>query len=219
LSNYNATIDETTTWKLIHQERATLADALDELSGAQWAAPSLCAGWTVQVAAGHVMAGAEQTRLNFVRAMAANGFRFNTMIDRVARRSGQLTPAEIIARLRARTTTTNGPPAPALTMLGEVVVHGADILRPLGIAGQVAPEALAGCLTMYTKVSFPVGTKKRIAGLKLVATDIGWSYGSGPEVSGPGEALMLAMTGRKAGLGELSGDGLGTLRARMDAAS
>ncbi len=37
-------------------------------------------------------------------------------------------------------------------------------------------------------------------------------------VSGPGRALLLAMTGRAAGLGDLSGDGLGTLRARMGAA-
>jgi hypothetical protein len=70
---------------------------------------------------------------------------------------------------------------------------------------------------MYTKVSFPVGTKKRIQGLKLAAIDLDWSHGSGPEVSGPGQALLLVMTGRAAGLGDLSGGGVGALRDRMTA--
>jgi uncharacterized protein (TIGR03083 family) len=209
------TIDDTTTWKLIHRERAALADTLEGLSESQWAAKSLCDGWSVQVTAAHVLAGAEQTGSNFFKGMAANGFRFNTMMDRVARRTAIEGPDEIIARLRARTTTTNHPPAPIMTMLGEVVVHGADIRQPLGIASDVAPEATSACLSMYEKASFPVGAKKRIQGLKLVATDVGWTHGSGPEVSGPGEALLLAMTGRDGGLTDLSGDGLTQLRARM----
>ena len=60
------------TWKLIHGERQALAETLDGLASEQWTAPSLCAGWTVQVAAGHVMAGAEQTGPAFVRDLAAS---------------------------------------------------------------------------------------------------------------------------------------------------
>jgi uncharacterized protein (TIGR03083 family) len=212
------TIDDSTTWKLIHHQRAALADTLETLSPAQWARPSLCRGWSVQVAAAHVMAGAEQTGPTFVRDMAAHGFRFNAMIDRVAQRSGTLSPEEIIGRLRARATTTNHPPAPIMTMLGEVVVHGADICRPLGVATDVAPEAAAACLTMYTAVSFPVGTKKRIAGLHLQATDVDWSHRSGAVVSGPSQGLLLAMTGRARGLDDLEGDGVQELRTRMGVA-
>ena len=54
-----------------------------------------------------------------------------------------------------------------------------------------------------------------MAGLKLTAADVGWSHGAGPEVSGPGLALLLAMAGRPSGLAELAGDGLGQLRSRM----
>ncbi len=203
------------TWKLIHHERQALAETLDGLASEQWAAPSLCAGWTVQVAAGHVMAGAEQTGPAFVRDLAASGFRFNTMIDRVARDRGTLPPGEIIRRLRARTTTTNHPPAPVVTMLGEVVVHSEDIRRPLGITAQVPAEAITAGLAMYSGAGFPIGSKKRVAGLKLTATDVGWSHGTGPEVSGPGLFLLLAMAGRPGGLIELAGDGLGQLRSRM----
>jgi uncharacterized protein (TIGR03083 family) len=203
------------TWELIHHERRALAETLDSLTSEHWAAPSLCAGWTVQVAAGHVMAGAEQTGPAFVRDLAAAGFRFNTMIDRVARDRGTLPPAEIIRRLRARTTTTNRPPAPVVTMLGEIVVHSEDIRRPLGITAEVPPEAVTACLTMYSGAGFPLGSKQRVAGLNLTATDVGWSHGAGPEVSGPGRSLLLAMAGRPSGLTELTGDGLGQLRSRM----
>jgi len=210
-----STIDATTTWKLIHHQRAALADTLETLSPAQWARPSLCGGWSVQVAAAHVMAGAEQTGPSFFKDMTAHGFRFNVMIDRVAQRFATLPTEEIIARLRARTTTTNHPPAPIMTMLGEVVVHSADICRPLRVATDVAPEAATACLAMFTNVSFPVGTKKRVAGLHLQATDVGWSHGSGPVVAGPSQGLLLAMTGRARGLDDLEGDGLQELRNRM----
>jgi hypothetical protein len=52
----------------------------------------------------------------------------------------------------------------------------------------------------------------------MVATDVGWSHGTGPEVSGPGLAMLMAMTGRADGLEELSGEGLPTLRQRMTSA-
>jgi hypothetical protein len=50
--------------------------------------------------------------------------------------------------------------------------------------------------------------------LRLVATDLGWSYGLGPEVRGPAEALMLAVAGRKIVLDELVGDGIRKLADR-----
>ena len=207
--------DTTTTWNLIHAERQALADTLDGLTPEQWATPSLCAGWSVQLAAGHVLAGAEQTGLGFMAGMAASGFRFNAMVARDVQRLGALPPAQIIARLRARTTTTNHPPAPVAAMLGEVVVHGEDIRRPLGLTAKVAPEATVECLNMYKAGNFPVGGKKRIAGLRLVATDADWSHGTGPEVSGPAMSLMMAMVGRGAGLDDLSGDGVAVLRSRL----
>jgi hypothetical protein len=47
-----------------------------------------------------------------------------------------------------------------------------------------------------------------------VATDQNWSNGTGAIVEGPSEALMLAVAGRRAALGELGGDGLNELRDR-----
>jgi hypothetical protein len=100
-------------------------------------------------------------------------------------------------------------------MLGEIVVHSGDIRYPLGQPNGVNPEALIACLDMYKAQQFPTGAKKRVEGLRLVATDLGWSYGSGPEVTGPGLSLLLAMTGRPAVLVDLSGTGVDTLQSRM----
>jgi uncharacterized protein (TIGR03083 family) len=211
-------VDDTRAWTLIHDERAAMADTLAALEPSQWNEPSLCGGWSVRVAAGHIVVGAEQTRSHFLGRMAANGFRFNTMMDHDARRMAAASTSELIERLRARVTTTNRPPAPVLTMLGEIVVHSDDIRRPLGLKREASTDAVVACLEMYKTANFPVGTKKRIAGLRLVATDADWSHGAGAEVTGPGSALLMAMTGRSAGLSDLGGAGLATLRQRMQPA-
>jgi uncharacterized protein (TIGR03083 family) len=207
--------DSAKTWQLIHTERAALADTLATLTPEQWATPSLCGGWTVKQLAAHVMAGAEQTPAHFLTGMLVNGFRFNAMMQRDVRGLGALDTREIVDRIRRRTTTTNRPPAPVLAMLGEVVVHGEDIRRPLGLAGTVSAPATVACLEMYRTASFPVGGRKRIRGLRLVATDVDWTSGDGPEVRGPGLPLVLAMTGRPAGLDALGGAGLPVLQERL----
>jgi uncharacterized protein (TIGR03083 family) len=209
--------DDAKTWALIHEERAGLADTLSELSSDQWAVASLCAGWTVKLAAAHVLSGAEQTALRFFGGMAASGFRFNAMMKRDADRLGALSTTEIVDRLQARTSTTNHPPAPVMAMLGEVVVHGEDIRRPLGLNREVPAAAVVACLEMFKGASFPVVAKRRIEGLQLVATDSDWRHGAGPEVRGPGLSLVLAMTGRRPGLEDLAGDGVATLGSRLAA--
>jgi uncharacterized protein (TIGR03083 family) len=211
--------DNVKTWQMIHSERNALADTLAGLSPEQWSSPSLCAGWTVKLAAAHVVAGAEQTVLGFFSGMAANGFRFNTMMDRDARRLGALSTGEIVERLRARTTTTNRPPATVVTVLGEVVIHGEDIREALGLQGTTPADATLACLDLYKGANFPLGSKKRIDGLRLVATDADWSHGSGPEVSGPAMSLLLAMTGRRVAADGLGGAGAEVLRGRLAGAS
>jgi len=99
-------------------------------------------------------------------------------------------------------------------MLGEVVVHGTDIRHPLAIDDDTSLDAKLACLNMFKNSNFPVPAKKTIAGLRLRATDSDWSHGSGPEVSGPALALLMAMVARPL-FASLSGDGLDTLRDRI----
>jgi len=42
-----------------------------------------------------------------------------------------------------------------------------------------------------------------------------WRHGSGPEVTGPAIALLLAMAGRKTALDDLTGPGVALLRSRI----
>ena len=53
-----------------------------------------------------------------------------------------------------------------------------------------------------------------MAGLTLRATDTDLTVGSGPVVEGPAMSLLLAATGRRAALGELSGPGVAELAKR-----
>jgi uncharacterized protein (TIGR03083 family) len=202
------------TWKYIHSERAQMADTWADLSSDQWAASSWCEGWSVQDTAGHVLAAAEQTPLNFYKEMISAGFKFNVFADRAAKRLAAVGPEELVRRLRARTSTTNHPPAPVMAMLGEIIVHGEDIRRPLGLEHRSPEGALVAVADSWKNSNLLIGAKRRIAGLRLRATDSNWVHGDGPEVSGPLISLILAMTGRKGAHPDLSGEGLTTLANR-----
>lgn len=202
------------TWKHIHAERAQMAGTWTALSSGQWAAQSWCQGWSVQDTAGHILAAAEQTPANFYKELASAGFRFNVFTDRGARRLAAAGPDELARRLRARTSTTNHPPAPVMAMLGEIVVHGEDVRRPLGLKHQPPEEALVAIADSWKSSNLLIGSKRRITGLRLRATDTEWVHGDGPEVSGPLLSLILAMTGRKAVHADLTGEGLTELGGR-----
>jgi len=201
-------------WKYIHSERADMAQTWAALSGDQWAAASWCEGWSVQEAAGHVLAAAEQTPVNFYKEMLMAGFRFNVFADRAAKRLASIGPDELVRRLHARTSTTNHPPAPVMAMLGEIVAHGEDIRRPLGLEHRSPEEALVAVADSWKKSNLLIGAKRRIAGLRLQATDSDWVHGDGPEVSGPLISLIMAMVGRKGAHKDLTGEGVAILGDR-----
>jgi hypothetical protein len=99
-------------------------------------------------------------------------------------------------------------------MLGEIIVHGADIRRPLGLRYDYPPAALVEVANAWKNLNLIMGTKRRIAGVKLRANDVEWTHGDGPEVDGPMIAIVLAMAGRKDAHRDLSGEGLATLAGR-----
>ena len=99
-------------------------------------------------------------------------------------------------------------------MLGEAVIHGEDIRRPLGLSRDIPEASLVAVADFYKGSNLIVGAKRRISGLRLNASDVSWSAGAGPEVTGSLASLILAMTGRKEVLPELSGEGVATLASR-----
>jgi uncharacterized protein (TIGR03083 family) len=106
---------------------------------------------------------------------------------------------------------------PARQLLVDQMVHHQDVRRPLGLAREIPGDRLRAALEAAPAVAGPVRAKKRAAGLRLEATDVDWSTGTGPVVRGTGEALLLALTGRQVALAELEGDGVAVLRQRCGA--
>lgn len=201
-------------WPLIHTERKALASDLSDLSRVQWTRPSLCAGWTVRDVLAHMTATANMTPLGFFGKLAGSGFSFDGLQEKgiAAQRGGF--PADTLLRFEAAIPSTKHPPGPADTWLGETIVHAHDIRGPLGIEHTYPAEAVARVADFYSRSNLLIGAKRRIAGLRLRATDTEWSHGTGPEVSGPILALVTAMTDRLGMDGELRGEGLATLRER-----
>ncbi len=59
-------------------------------------------------------------------------------------------------------------------------------------------------------------SKQRMAGFQWTAADIPWTWGTGPAIDGTAEALILAASGRPIVLDELSGEGAGAFRHRLN---
>jgi uncharacterized protein (TIGR03083 family) len=201
-------------WPVIHTERKALATDLAGLGEDQWSSPSLCGGWTVRDVLAHMTATAKMTPPEFLIKLAGSGFSFERMQAKNVSAEEGGSPADTLARFEAVVTSVKHPPGPADTWLGETIVHSQDIRRPLGIQHAYPTDAVVRVADFFAGSNLLIGAKRRIAGLTLRATDAEWSHGTGPEVSGPVIALVMAMTGRGSVADDLSGDGVAALRAR-----
>lgn len=201
-------------WAVIAAERGALADDLAGLSNEQWQATSLCSDWSVRRVVGHLTATAKMTPLGFFGAFAKSGFSFNRFANAAIDKN--LGPGNVatLEKFRAVQDLTTSPPGPKQSWLGEVIVHAEDIRRPLGITHTYDPEAVVEVAQFYRGSNALIGTKSRIAGLSLVATDASFRHGEGAEVAGPMLSLLMAMTGRSAACADLTGPGVAQLRAR-----
>jgi uncharacterized protein (TIGR03083 family) len=200
-------------WNVVATERGALADDLAGISDEQWASASLCPDWSVRRVVGHMTATAKLTPASFLGNFVKAGFSFNTFAN--AQIDKNIGPGNVatLANFRAVQTSTTSPPGPKQSWLGEAIVHAEDIRRPLGIAHAYDPDAILEVAEFYKGSNALIGTKGRIAGLSLSATDIDWKHGVGDEVSGPMLSLLLAMTGRAVACDDLTGPGVEKLRA------
>ncbi|MET9775679.1 maleylpyruvate isomerase family mycothiol-dependent enzyme [Streptomyces sp. NPDC006367] len=205
-------------WPLIHTERAALAADLEDLTDERWETPSLCAGLSVREVLAHLTAGASLNAVRWMAGVIRCRFDFDRQVAvRLAEQLGD-TPAETLARFRRVVPSTTKPPLPAVAMLGETLVHGEDIRRPLGIRHDRPVDVVTRVAEYYAGSDLVVVAKGRVGGLRLVADDGPFTTGSGPVVSGPTLALVMAMTGRAAYCDDLGGDGVEILRGRCGTA-
>jgi hypothetical protein len=84
----------------------------------------------------------------------------------------------------------------------------------LGLPRDVPVERLRVALP-FTFVAPPINSLWHVRGVKVVATDIGWSAGLGPEARGTAEAVLTVMGGRRGVDAELTGPGAPRLEQRL----
>ena len=198
--------------------RRLLADFFDGLDESQLETQSLCSAWTVREVLGHsAMPFSVGIGRLLWRTLLARG-----SIDRasaaIAEEQARRPVAELTGMLR--TYATKRVPAPGVGPMGQFTdhcIHLRDCTRPLGLDTDVPLEDWRAVLDwLPTKqASLGVVPAGRLDGLALRASDQDWSWGEGAEVSGPSEALAMALSGRSVALTDLDGPGVATLGERV----
>ncbi|MEH0109792.1 maleylpyruvate isomerase family mycothiol-dependent enzyme [Tersicoccus sp. MR15.9] len=201
---------------LAHDERADLLALVRTLTPEQWAAPSLCTGWTVRDVVAHVISFDDVSWLGVASVALRGRFSFPRMNAVALRRYAGHQPAQLIDLLGRRLTATGLPAgfhgAIALT---DALIHQQDIRRPLGLPREVPTERIVPALD-FALTSPTLPSRRQVDGLRLIASDANWAHGptTGPRIEGPAEALLLAVAGRPASHADLTGPGVGVLQSR-----
>ena len=218
------TVTTADTWALVRQERAEVLSLLSELGAQQWDTPSLCAGWRVRDVAVHMLVDAPVEELGLSRVLLKMA-RWRFSVHRAntwwVERNADCATSSIVERFArslepGRLSRLLG----AESQLRASVIHHQDMRRPLGLPRCIPPETLTAVLdvVLTPKGSANLGSRKRSSELRLQATDVDWCWGDGPEVRGPGEAILMALAGRAIALAELEGEGKAVLAGRAQSA-
>ena len=205
--------DEPSLMDLARAERTDLAEFLATLTPEQWRTESLCVGWTVKDVVAHVISYEELNLAGLLKRFAKG--RIVRANEVGVAEYASMSTDELLAFLN-RHLRPQGLTAGFGGMIGLVdgTVHHQDIRRGLGRPRVVPAQRLQRILPLVPG-NPRLGAGRRIRGLRLRADDIEWEHGNGPEVTGPGEALLLAMTGRRQAAEELTGPGAPTLLSRL----
>ena len=202
---------------LARAEREDLLDLLGTLTPEQWRAPSLCAGWSVHDVVAHVLSYEELGPRQLAARFARGSFRFGRVNAVGLREYADRSPAELTDLLRRHLTPTGLTAglggAIALT---DGLIHHQDIRRPLGLPRAVPAERVRPALRTALFAPTLLGVV-RVRDVRLVATDLDWAFGRGPEVRGTAEALLMTVAGRRDIAAELSGPGRERIARRLGA--
>ncbi|MVU81939.1 maleylpyruvate isomerase family mycothiol-dependent enzyme [Nocardia sp. ET3-3] len=196
---------------MVVRERRELAELLRTLTPDQWEAESLCAGWRIRDVVAHLLyeATPPMTYLRETLRVGGSPDRLNALY---VRRGTAMTIDELL--IAYESTPTRGfalRTAPRIA-LADTMIHHQDIRRPLGLARVIPAPHL---LTVLRHPDPFLRTGRLTRGLRLTATDVDWDHGDGPQIHGPGEAIMMAVAGRAAALADLSGAGVAIIRQRL----
>ncbi|MFE3103526.1 maleylpyruvate isomerase family mycothiol-dependent enzyme [Nocardia tengchongensis] len=210
-------MDRENSWRIIEQQRRAIAGLLADLTPAEWETPSLCADWRVREVAAHIAVTPDPpSPADLLRTMVRARGDYNRMIDDLTVRHARRPTAELVRQIRDNAASRR---LPKLTnyrnILFDTIVHGQDIAIPLGRIIEVDPRAAAAGADTAAASGWPVWDRHRLDGIRLSATDIDWTHGSGSEIRGPILALLLLVTGRTAALDRVAGEGIPRLARQL----
>jgi uncharacterized protein (TIGR03083 family) len=149
--------------------------------------------------------------------MLRSGFNLHRANARIAQLMAERPADELAESLRRNAENPFRPPIVGYPgQLTDLQVHGQDMRRPLGLPHGLRLDRLRISLDFLVggrAVGF--APRRRLAGLRFETSDLDWSWGTGPVLAGPAEALVMAITGRTVALGELDGEGIPILVNRL----
>ena len=176
-----------------------LAELLDEATDAEWGTVSLCEGWRVREVIAHMTTAARCSEEEFMAELANCGCGFPRLSNLIAGRDAELPAAELIADLRSDTMLHRAPLAGDYHgALNHVVIHGLDVTVPLGAPRLASDEAIDVVLDDLSEGGGHEHFGIDISDRRLEATDLGWSYGTGPVLRAEAAVLAVMICGRTA---------------------
>jgi uncharacterized protein (TIGR03083 family) len=209
---------------LTRAELKDLSNFLHTLKDPEWDSPSLCEGWKVRHVIGHITLGYS---LPLPKVLLLLAFKYGFSLPKASHFASmqfgeEHAPKEL---LEIFDKFTSRPKFIGIAATGsqaehfvDHLIHHWDVSIPLGKTRQTPEDRLRAALDTMVVVEGKTGIapgKKLAENLKLSATDVAWSYGSGKEVSGDAMSLILALSGRGRGFFGLQGEGLSVLQERV----
>lgn len=196
-------------------ERESLLGTVEALDPGDWDTPSLAVGWRVRDVVAHVgmnvtlkpwtlVGGLLRARGDYDRFMAAH-----------ARKVGDRPIEEHLAAMR-RVAKHDGVAPTTKPSDGAIdaFVHHHDIALAVGREVPTDDARLRWLADGLPQAARPIGSTQRTEGVRMIATDIDWHYGTGPEVRGPAAAIILAACGRSVWHDRLEGPGVDLITTR-----
>jgi uncharacterized protein (TIGR03083 family) len=182
---------------LVGDSYARLADSLEQLDPGAWDSPSLCAGWRVREVIAHVTMPARLTAEQFGAELAAAHGDFQLLSDTIATRDSGLPVAEQLAILRSPVLAAWQPPGGGeVGALNHAVVHGLDVTHALQLPRACSDVTAKVILDSLTDGGIGARFGVNLDGLRLEATDLDWSWGSGRAVSASAADLISLLSHR-----------------------
>jgi uncharacterized protein (TIGR03083 family) len=186
----------------------------------EWSQPSLCDDWSNHEVLAHLVVGYRAGAAAVAAEILCHRGSFDRANAGLARSlAATRDPWQLLDEFETLTRRPRGLGRhfPPRLLLGDHITHELDMLFALGREPAIPAEALTAVLNTQVSVPNPfVPAFVNSRGLRLSATDVGWTHGErGPIVRGRAADLVSVLGNRPAMLARLGGDGVDVLASRI----